>query len=94
MDSLLANTIKILREWERGVVLRLGECQAAARLAEAAEIMGHHPMSLQLRFLQTLTIIAEENNSTILFPLPIDLLKPLLEGGERTQPLERGARAG
>ena len=45
----------------------------------AADIMGRHPMSLQLRYLQTLAEVAVENNSTIVFPIPIDLLKPFIE---------------
>ena len=60
-----------------------GEYQASTRLAEAADIMGKHPMTLQLRYLQTLTEIAVENNSTVVFPLPMDLLKPFLELQER-----------
>jgi hypothetical protein len=69
-----------------GKVLRLqlviaaeGELQASTHLAEAAEIMRQHPMSLQLRFLQTLTDVATEHNTTIVFPLPIDLIKPLID---------------
>jgi regulator of protease activity HflC (stomatin/prohibitin superfamily) len=94
MHRAMAKQAEAERERRAKVISAEGEFQAAARLAEAAAIMGHHPMSLQLRFLQTLTIIAEENNSTILFPLPIDLLKPLLEGEPRTPQLEREARVG
>src|ERR1700694_1718407 len=53
-----------------------GEIQAAQRLAEAAEIMGHSPSTLQLRYFQALAQIATGHNSTIVFPLPIDLLDP------------------
>ena len=59
-----------------------GEFQAATRLAEAAEIISTHPQALQLRFLQTLVEVAAENNSTILFPIPIDLLTPFLQGNQ------------
>ncbi|MGH9366765.1 MAG: slipin family protein, partial [Thermoanaerobaculia bacterium] len=52
-----------------------GEFQAANKLSEAAEIIGRQPATLQLRYLQTLTEIANEKNSTIIFPLPIELLK-------------------
>jgi hypothetical protein len=47
--------------------------------------MGRQPMTLQLRYLQTLTEIAAENNSTVIFPLPIDLVRPLIEMQERTR---------
>lgn len=53
-----------------------GEFQASMQLAEAAKIMEHNPISLQLRYLQTLSDIATENNSTVIFPIPLDLLKP------------------
>lgn len=55
------------------------EFQAAEKLVEAAKMMGEHPMALQLRYLQTLAEIATEKNSTTIFPIPIDLLKPFLE---------------
>ena len=53
--------------------------QAAQRLQDASRILSQEPAALQLRYLQTLTEIATERNSTILFPLPMDLIKPLLE---------------
>jgi regulator of protease activity HflC (stomatin/prohibitin superfamily) len=52
-----------------------GEYQAAAKLNEAAEVLSRNPMSLQLRYLQTLREISTENNSTTIFPVPIDLLR-------------------
>ena len=55
------------------------EFQAARKLVDAAQMMSEQPMSLQMRYLQTLTEVAAEKNSTILFPIPIDLLKPFLE---------------
>jgi len=55
-----------------------GEYQASIKLAEAAHVMAVEPMALQLRYLQTLTEIATEKNSTIVFPIPIDILTPLL----------------
>ena len=70
-------------EAERGrrakVIAAEGEFQAAQKLAEAAEIMGKSPITLQLRYLQTLAEIATENNSTTLFPVPIDLFEPFLQ---------------
>ena len=59
--------------------------QAAQRLSDAAAIMAKEPIALQLRFLQTLVEIASENNSTTIFPVPIDILKPFLSTkGDRT----------
>jgi regulator of protease activity HflC (stomatin/prohibitin superfamily) len=57
-----------------------GEFQASQKLADAAQVLGGHPQALQLRYLQTLTeISSERNSSTIVFPLPMDLLKPLYD---------------
>jgi len=63
------------------VIAAEGEFQAAQRLAEAAAIMAREPITLQLRYLQTLAEIATENNSTTIFPVPIDILRPLLGAG-------------
>jgi hypothetical protein len=57
-----------------------GEFSASQQLAAAAEVIHSQPATLQLRYLQTLTEIAAEKNSTIVFPLPIDLIQMLLEG--------------
>ena len=59
-----------------------GESQASAKLADAAEVLSRNPVSIQLRYLQTLTEIAETNNSTTIFPIPIDLLEPFLKARE------------
>ncbi|MEJ2471715.1 MAG: slipin family protein, partial [Desulfuromonadales bacterium] len=56
-----------------------GEFQASKKLAQAAKVISSEASALQLRFLQTLTEVAAEKNSTILFPLPIDLVKPFLD---------------
>ncbi|HXD90491.1 MAG TPA: hypothetical protein VNU00_05475, partial [Candidatus Binataceae bacterium] len=64
------------RERRAKVIAAEGEFQAAQRLAEAADIMSRNPITLQLRYLQTLAEIATENNSTTIFPLPIDLFEP------------------
>lgn len=87
MQRAMAKQAEAERERRAKVIAAEGEFQASARLAEAAEIMGRHPVTLQLRYLQTLTEIAVENNSTMLFPLPIDLIKPFLEMQERARPL-------
>jgi len=56
-----------------------GEYQAAEKLAQAANVISVNPAAIQLRFLQTLTEVATEKNSTTIFPVPIDLLTPFLE---------------
>jgi regulator of protease activity HflC (stomatin/prohibitin superfamily) len=58
------------------------EFQAAQKLTEAARIMSEQPMALQMRYLQTLAEIATEKNSTTIFPIPIDLIKPFLDRGK------------
>jgi regulator of protease activity HflC (stomatin/prohibitin superfamily) len=57
-----------------------GEMQAAEKLAAAANILAAEPQALQLRYMHTLTEIAGDKNSTIVFPLPMDLIKPFLAG--------------
>ena len=84
MQRAMAKQAEAERERRAKIISAEGEYQASARLAEAAEIMGRQPMTLQLRYLQTLTEIAAENNSTVIFPLPIDLVRPLIEMQERT----------
>ena len=79
MQRAMAKQAEAERERRSKIIAAEGEFQASTRLAEAADIMGRHPMSLQLRFLQTLSEVAVENNSTIVFPIPIDLIKPLME---------------
>ena len=76
MQRAIAAQAEAERERRAKVIAAEGEFQAAQKLAEAAEIMGHSPITLQLRYLQTLAEIATEHNSTTVFPLPIDLLEP------------------
>ena len=76
MQRAIAAQAEAERERRAKVIAAEGEYQSAQRLAEAAEIMGHNPITLQLRYLQTLAEIATENSSTTIFPLPIDLLEP------------------
>jgi regulator of protease activity HflC (stomatin/prohibitin superfamily) len=73
------------RERRAKVVHAEGEMQAAAKLAEAAKIIATQPSALQLRYLQTLTAIATENSSTVVFPLPMDLIAPFLKTPTGTQ---------
>ena len=75
MQRAMAKQAEAERERRAKVINAEGEFQAADRLAEAAEIIHTHPEALQLRYLQTLKEIAAENNSTTLFPIPIDLFK-------------------
>ena len=75
-------TAEAERERRAKVINAEGEHQAAARLAQAAEIIAEHPMALQLRYLQTLREVSAENNSTTLFPIPIDLFKPFIQLSE------------
>jgi regulator of protease activity HflC (stomatin/prohibitin superfamily) len=76
MQRAIAAQAEAERERRAKVIAAEGEFQAAQRLAEAAQIMSHSPITLQLRYLQTLAEIATEHNSTTVFPLPIDLLEP------------------
>ena len=85
MQRAMAKQAEAERERRAKIISAEGEYQASTRLAEAAAIMGQHPMTLQLRFLQTLTEIAAENNSTVVFPVPIDLVRPLIEMQERAR---------
>ena len=76
MQRAIAAQAEAERERRAKVIAAEGEFQAAQRLAEAAEIMGKSPITLQLRYLQTLKEIATDHNSTTVFPLPIDLFEP------------------
>ena len=79
MQRAIARQAEAERERRAKVINAEGEYQAAGRLAEAAAIIGREPGALQLRYLQTLAEIATEKNSTIIFPIPIELIKPFLE---------------
>jgi regulator of protease activity HflC (stomatin/prohibitin superfamily) len=80
MQRALAKQAEAERERRAKVINAEGEFQAAQRLADASVIIEQHPVALQLRYLQTLSEVATENNSTTLFPIPIDLLQPFLRG--------------
>ncbi len=83
MKRAMAKQAEAERERRAKIINAEGEFQAAQKLIDAAALMETQPMSLQLRYLQTLNQIAAENNSTILFPIPIDLVKPFLKLAER-----------
>lgn len=82
MKRALAKQAEAERERRAKVIHADGEFQASTRLKEAADVMSKQPISVQLRYLQTLTEIAAEKNSTIVFPLPIDLLQSFLKMGK------------
>jgi regulator of protease activity HflC (stomatin/prohibitin superfamily) len=79
MKRAMARQAEVERERRAKVINAEGEFQAAQRLQEAAHIMGSEPISVQLRFLQTLSEVASEHNSTTIFPVPIDLFAPFVE---------------
>ncbi|MCA1906712.1 MAG: slipin family protein [Desulfarculus sp.] len=79
MQRAMAKQAEAERERRAKVINAEGEFQAAQKLAQAAEIIAVHPQALQLRYLQTLREVAAENNSTTLFPLPLDLFTPFLQ---------------
>src|SRR5437868_9153039 len=79
MQRAMAKQAEAEREKRAKVIHAEGELQASTQLAQAAEVIGSQPAALQLRYLQTLTEIAVEKNSTIIFPLPLDLLAPLMQ---------------
>jgi regulator of protease activity HflC (stomatin/prohibitin superfamily) len=79
MQRAMAKQAEAERERRAKVIAAEGEFQASAKLAEAAIVLSRDPAALQLRYLQTLTVVAAEHNSTTLFPIPIDLFKPFLE---------------
>jgi regulator of protease activity HflC (stomatin/prohibitin superfamily) len=79
MKRAMARQAEAERERRAKVIAAEGEFQASGRLAEAAGVISQQPSALQLRYLQTLAEIATENNSTMLFPIPIDLLTPFME---------------
>ena len=79
MQRAMAKQAEAEREKRAKVIHAEGEQQAAVTLASAADTISANPVTLQLRYLQTLTDIATERNSTILFPLPMDIIKPFVE---------------
>ncbi|HNZ10196.1 MAG: Modulator of FtsH protease HflK [Deltaproteobacteria bacterium ADurb.Bin151] len=83
MKRAMAKQAEAERERRAKVINAEGEFQAAQKLIEAAALMETQPMSLQLRYLQTLNQIASENNSTTVFPIPIDLFKPFMKLAEK-----------
>jgi hypothetical protein len=86
MQRAMARQAEAERERRAKVIHAEGEFQAASRLSEAAGVLSSAPAAIQLRYLQTLSEIGAEQNSTIVFPLPIDLIQPLLKAAEEIAP--------
>jgi regulator of protease activity HflC (stomatin/prohibitin superfamily) len=85
MQHAIARQAEAERERRAKIINAEGEYQAAAKLAEAGDVIGANPTTLQLRYLQTLREIGANQNSTVVFPMPIDLVKPVLDAVKATQ---------
>ncbi len=85
MQRAIAKQAEAERERRAKIIHAEGELQAAGKLADAAKIISSESSTLQLRFLQTLTEVATEKNSTIIFPVPIDLIMPFFAKPEKEQ---------
>ena len=85
MQQAMARQAQAERERRAKIINAEGEFQAAARLGEAADVISKNPTTIQLRYLQTISEIGKDN-STVVFPLPMDLIKPLLEAGPAALP--------
>ncbi len=92
MQRSMARQAEAERERRAKVINAEGEYQAATKLTEASEIIGQHPIALQLRYLQTLVEIATENSSTTIFPIPIELLKPFLAMMDKKEAEEKAEK--
>ena len=86
MQRAIAKQAEAERERRAKVIGAEGEFQAAQKLSDAAKIIGENPIALQLRYLQTLREVAAENNSTTIFPVPIDLLTPFMQMAKMVTP--------
>jgi regulator of protease activity HflC (stomatin/prohibitin superfamily) len=83
MQRAMARQAEAERDRRAKVINAEAEFQASAQLAEAAKVIENHPVAVQLRFLQTLNEVASENNSTTIFPIPIDLFRPFIQLAEQ-----------
>lgn len=84
MQRAMARQAEAERERRAKIINSEGEFQAAQKLTDAADIISTNPASLQLRYLQTLLEIGGNQNTTVVFPLPMDIIEPFLRGGERS----------
>ncbi len=89
MKRMMSAQAEAERERRAKIIHADGEFQAAEKLAQAGSIIAREPVTLQLRYLQTLTEVASEKNSTLIFPLPIDLFKAFMERGKSEQSGEK-----
>src|SRR5258708_11947274 len=94
MRRAIAKQAEAERERRAKVISAQGELQASETLAQAARMVSRPPASIQLRYLQTVTEIAAENNSTVIFPLPIDLLRPFFQKADDAMAKPTPAGAG
>jgi regulator of protease activity HflC (stomatin/prohibitin superfamily) len=83
MQRAMARQAEAEREKRAKIIHAEGELQASEKLAQAAAVLSHQPLAIQLRYLETLTVIAADQNSTIVFPLPMDVMGPLLDALKR-----------
>jgi regulator of protease activity HflC (stomatin/prohibitin superfamily) len=90
MQRAMARQAEAERERRAKVIVAEGEYQASERIAEAAAIIGRHPEAIHLRYLQTLVEVAAENNSTTIFPLPLDFLAAFTRGAVTRSEAEGG----
>ncbi|HLH67271.1 MAG TPA: slipin family protein [Solirubrobacteraceae bacterium] len=94
MQHAIARQAEAERERRAKIINAEGEAQAAAKLAEAADVIGKNPVTLQLRYLQTLREIGATQSSTIVFPMPIDLMRPMLDALGAARGAQPGAQLG
>jgi ERCC4-related helicase len=85
MQRAMAKQAEAERERRAKIINAKGELQASTKLAKAANIMATNPITVQLRYLQTLREIATENNSTTIFPIPIDIIKMFFEKNKTSE---------
>jgi regulator of protease activity HflC (stomatin/prohibitin superfamily) len=93
MQHAIARQAEAERERRGKVINAEGEFQAAARLSDAADVISRNPVTIQLRYLQTLIEVSGNQSSTIVFPLPLDVLQPLVAAAERHQSGAAGSRS-
>src|SRR5579875_2308812 len=94
MQHAIARQAEAERERRAKIINAEGEYQAAAKLAQAADVIGRNPVTLQLRYLQTLREIGATQSSTIVFPMPIDLMRPMLDALGAARGAQPGAQLG
>jgi regulator of protease activity HflC (stomatin/prohibitin superfamily) len=82
MQHAMARQAEAERERRAKVINAEGEFQAAGRLSDAADVIGRHPVTIQLRYLQTLIEVSNNQSSTIVFPMPVDVLQPLVAAAQ------------